>query len=44
MSEKLNPGDRFPALSLNVTGGETLALPFTEASPFTIALFYRGHW
>ena len=44
MNSKLNPGDTFPALTLNVVGGESVDLPIQSDLPLTIALFYRGHW
>jgi hypothetical protein len=43
MTEKLNAGAHFPALSLQV-GDETLALPQLRESGYSIVLFYRGHW
>lgn len=42
--EKLNSGDEFPEISLNITGGGTLNLPNDISTSFTIVLFYRGHW
>jgi hypothetical protein len=44
MNNKLDPGTVFPELSLNITGGESIQFPSTFDTPFTIALFYRGHW
>ncbi len=41
---RLNPGDLFPALSLNTVGGESISLPADLDSPMTVVLFYRGHW
>lgn len=43
MSEKLNLGDTFPSLTLNVVGGGTATVPVPDAK-YTIVLFYRGHW
>jgi hypothetical protein len=43
MAEKLNAGTLFPPLSLLV-GDETLLLPQTKDSGYSIILFYRGHW
>jgi peroxiredoxin len=40
----LSPGDRFPALSLALPGGESLALPGALAGGFGVVLFYRGSW
>jgi len=44
MTVKLQGGDPFPSLSLNVAGGGTVSLPDDLESPLTIVLFYRGHW
>jgi peroxiredoxin len=40
----LHPGDRFPALTLALTGGGTLRLPDDLAGHFSVILFYRGSW
>ena len=40
----LNPGDHFPALTVPLTGGGTLALPDDLAGTFGVVLFYRGAW
>ncbi len=44
MSERLHPGARFPALTLNLTDGSSLATPACFDHPYTVLLFYRGHW
>ena len=44
MTEKLNIGDTFPALTLNIAGGGALNVPADIATPYAILLFYRGHW
>ncbi|MDA1369661.1 MAG: hypothetical protein O2971_02725 [Proteobacteria bacterium] len=44
MAEKLNPGEVFPELTLQVVGGGEIALPGDLDSPMTIVLFFRGHW
>lgn len=44
MAEKLNAGDGFPSLTLNLVGGGTLALPDRLDSSYSVVLFYRGHW
>jgi len=44
MSDKLNPGDMFPELTLNIAGGSNVTLPTDLESPLTLVLFYRGHW
>ncbi len=40
----LNPGDQFPALTLALPGGDSLALPDALAGGFGVVLFYRGSW
>jgi peroxiredoxin len=42
--ELLHPGDRFPALTLALTGGGTLRLPDDLAGHFSVILCYRGSW
>ena len=44
MATKLDAGDRFPAMTLTVVGGESIAIPDEIQSNYTILLFYRGHW
>ena len=43
MADKLNAGEQFPALSLQV-GDSAINLPDELSSAYTIVLFYRGHW
>ena len=40
----LNPGDRFPRLTISTTDGQALTLPDTFADDFGVVLFYRGSW
>ncbi len=40
----LQPGDRFPTLTVALPGGETLSLPDALAGGFGVVLFYRGAW
>ena len=42
MAEKLNTGDGFPKMSLNLVDGGKLELP--EGLDAKVILFYRGHW
>jgi len=44
MPNLLGAGDKFPALALATTAGQTLSLPGDLDQPWTIVLFYRGHW
>jgi len=44
MAEKLNLGDAFPSITLNLVGGGTLNLPGDLDSKYSVVLFYRGHW
>ena len=44
MTGFLNPGDTFPALQLNIAGGDPITLPDAIETPLAIVLFYRGHW
>jgi len=40
----LNPGDRFPDLTVTEVGGGAIELPGLLAGSFGIVLFYRGSW
>jgi peroxiredoxin len=40
----LNPGDEFPALTLNLAGGGTLDVPSALAGDYAVVLFNRGSW
>jgi peroxiredoxin len=40
----LHPGDRFPALTVALPGGETLDLPDAFAGHFGVVLLLRGSW
>jgi peroxiredoxin len=44
MAEKLNSGDVFPSMTLNLVDGGTLELPHGLDAKYKIILFYRGHW
>jgi peroxiredoxin len=44
MGEKLQQGDRFPAISLKLLDGSTVRLPDEAPSRYTVLLTYRGHW
>jgi peroxiredoxin len=40
----LRPGDRFPALTITLPGGDTLDLAGALAGDFAVVLFFRGSW
>jgi len=44
MAEKLNTGDMFPGMTINLVGGGTLDLPGGIEAKYKVLLFYRGHW
>jgi hypothetical protein len=44
MGEKLQQGDRFPALTLKLVQGGTMHLPDEMLTHYAAILFYRGHW
>ena len=41
---RLNPGDRFPQLTISTTSGSALTIPDAFAGEFGVVLFYRGAW
>ena len=44
MGEKLQQGDRFPALTFNLADGSSLQFPRELPGRYAALLFYRGHW
>jgi peroxiredoxin len=44
MAEKLNAGDSFPRMTLNLVDGGKLELPEGFNAKYNVILFYRGHW
>ena len=44
MSEKLQQGDRFPQITLNLIDGRELTLPEDMTSRYLAVMFYRGVW
>jgi peroxiredoxin len=44
MVSRLQNGDVFPDLAIDVVGGGTLALPRDLAGSYAVILFYRGSW
>src|SRR4051794_6676186 len=43
-SRLLSPGDEFPALTLQLAGGETLTVPDALAGHYGVVLVFRGAW
>jgi peroxiredoxin len=41
---RLDPGDRFPSITVTPIGAEPLQLPDALAGHFGVVLFYRGSW
>jgi len=44
MSDKLQQGDRFPKLKLNLIDGGSIELPREIPNRYVALLFYRGKW
>ncbi len=44
MAEKLNTGDSFPSLTIDLVSGGTMDLPGDMDGNYNVILFYRGHW
>lgn len=44
MNEKLNTGDAFPKISLDLVDGSSVELPEGVGGRYNVILFYRGHW
>jgi len=44
MSEKLDIGDVFPTLALQLVDGQSLTIPDDLDAKYQVILFYRGHW
>ena len=44
MADKLNTGDLFPKLTLDLVDGKQLVLPDGLDARYKVILFYRGHW
>jgi peroxiredoxin len=44
MADKLNTGDVFPDLTLDLADGGKLSLPGGLDARYKVILFYRGHW
>ena len=44
MADKLDFGDPFPRLTLDLVDGGKLELPDGLDARYKVILFYRGHW
>ena len=44
MGTMLTSGDQFPDMTLISVEGDTISLPADLETPYTLVLFYRGHW
>lgn len=44
MTAKLDTGDLFPKLTLQLVGGKSLSVPDDLDAKYKVILFYRGHW
>jgi len=44
MADKLNTGDMFPGMTINMVDGTKLDLPGGIEAKYRVILFYRGHW
>lgn len=44
MAEKLNAGDVFPSLAIDLVDGGTIKIPEDMDAKYRVILFYRGHW
>ena len=44
MAEKLNTGDIFPKLTLDLVEGTKLVVPDGMDARYRVILFYRGDW
>ncbi len=44
MAKKLNAGDKFPELTVNIRGGGTFNVRDNLEARYNIILLYRGHW
>jgi len=44
MTDRLQPGQPFPSLTVTLSGGVTASLPDVLEGHFGVVLFYRGSW
>lgn len=43
-SNRLDTGDAFPAMTLDLPGGRQFRVPDAFDHPYQVVLIYRGHW
>jgi peroxiredoxin len=44
MVSRLQNGDLFPDLAIDIVGGGSIVLPRDLAGSYAVILFYRGSW
>ena len=44
MAEKLDTGEVFPSLTLQLVDDQSLTVPDDMDGKYKVILFYRGHW
>ena len=44
MADKLDIGDAFPSLALNLADGRSITVPDDLGGLYRVILLYRGHW
>ena len=44
VAEKLDVGDQFPSMTLQLVDGGEMNIPNDLQSDYTVVLFYRGDW
>ena len=44
MASKLDSGNPFPSITLQLAGGGEITLPDQLATAYGVILFYRGFW
>ena len=43
-TRKLDAGDQFPAMSLDLVDGSTISIPGGLSADYTVLLGFRGKW
>jgi len=44
MSNKMDAGEQFPSMVLNIGSDQTISVPEDLETEYTMLLIYRGHW